>query len=107
MALFARFGVVMPRVSVEIEKRKIAGLEKQLRRKHSRVSAGVCRTCENVTSFDIKVTKDEFEIGKKKEKEIEGERETTAGNFIGLWKMRCHMQNFLTGNDIELSINYP
>jgi len=99
----------MPHVSVEIEKRKIAGLERQLRRKHSRVSAGVCRTCENVTSFDIKVTKDELEKEKKRKRNRRRKRETIASNFIGLWKMRwlCHMQNFLTGNDIELSINYP
>jgi len=66
----------MPHVSVEIEKRKIAGLERQLRRKHSRVSAGVCRTCENVTSFDIKVTKDELEKEKKRKRNRRRKRDS-------------------------------
>lgn len=97
-ALFARFDVLLSHMCRDWEA-KNSRFERQLCKKHGRISAGLCRTCENVASFDTgEVTK-----GKKEEK---GEREIERDDGRAISKTGRHCRNFVIGNDHGATINH-
>lgn len=69
-------------------KAKNSRFERQLRRKHGRISAGLCRTCENVASFDTKITKGEFEKEKNECKKDRGKKRNDGRQFRRLFRKR-------------------